>query len=83
MSQAALLISSESAKRNNIHDVRTVSLGHQHNVHRKSINVKNRGNIGYSEILYTPVYENLIELTGQLNFEVSLELRKSIINITN
>jgi len=31
----------------------------------------------------TPVYENLIELTGQLNFEVSLELRKSNINITN
>jgi len=30
----------------------------------------------------TPVYENLIELTGKLNFEISLDLRKSIINIT-
>jgi len=54
MSQAALLISSESAIRNNIHDVRRDSLGHQRNVHRKSINVKNIGNIGHSEILYTP-----------------------------
>ena len=31
----------------------------------------------------TPVYENLIELMGQQNFEVSLDLRKSTINITN
>jgi len=54
MSQAALLISNESAIRNNIHDARRVSLGHQHNVILKSMNVKSRGNIGHPEILYTP-----------------------------